>query len=81
MTHSPLIRTTASDWKFKHTGYTRISEILNQLDTLPNLTSHYLGTVNPASKPYQPAEKARSRRESAPDWKEELQWQEGQGRC
>jgi hypothetical protein len=22
-----------------------------------------------------------SRRESAPDWKEELQWQEGQGRC
>jgi uncharacterized protein (TIGR02246 family) len=36
------------DWKIKHTGYTRIFEIVDQLTERPNLTSHYLATVKPA---------------------------------
>jgi len=38
------------DWKIKHTGYERIYEVVNQLETLPNLTSHYLGKVKPGAK-------------------------------
>lgn len=36
-------------WRISHTGYERIFEIVNQLDTLPNLTAHYLGKVKPGA--------------------------------
>jgi ketosteroid isomerase-like protein len=37
-------------WRISHTGYERVYEVVTQLETLPNLTAHYLGKVKASAK-------------------------------